>query len=69
MDAQNIVGEWSVEKVLQIIIVNCRSWRGEGMKVRADAHITVSNIWNACIIILIDKKFGLTDVYANALYL
>lgn len=26
-------GEWSVEKVLQVIIINCRSWRGDGMKV------------------------------------
>ncbi|XP_042518039.1 dymeclin-like [Macadamia integrifolia] len=32
MDAQRMDGEWSVEKVLQIIIINCRSWRGEGMK-------------------------------------
>lgn len=34
MDAQRMVGEWSVEKVLQVIINNCRSWRGEGMKVK-----------------------------------
>lgn len=27
-------GDWSVEKVLQVIINNCRSWRGEGLKVR-----------------------------------
>lgn len=33
MDAQRTDGEWSVEKVLQLIIINCRSWRGEGMKV------------------------------------
>ncbi|OMO54684.1 Dymeclin [Corchorus capsularis] len=33
MDAQRLEGEWSVEKVLQFIINNCRSWRGEGMKV------------------------------------
>lgn len=26
-------GEWSVEKVLQVIVVNCRSWRGDGIKV------------------------------------
>ncbi|XP_024028830.1 dymeclin isoform X2 [Morus notabilis] len=32
MDAQRVDGEWSVEKVLQVIIVNCRSWRSEGMK-------------------------------------
>ncbi|XP_031097954.1 dymeclin [Ipomoea triloba] len=40
MDAQNIVGEWSVEKVLQIIIVNCRSWRGEGMKMFTQMRFT-----------------------------
>lgn len=34
MDAQKVDGEWSVEKVLQVIIINCRSWRGEGMKVQ-----------------------------------
>lgn len=33
IDAQKKEGEWSVEKVLQVIIINCRSWRGEGMKV------------------------------------
>lgn len=32
MDAQKTIGEWSVEKVLQVINTNCRSWRGEGMK-------------------------------------
>ncbi|KAJ4967966.1 hypothetical protein NE237_014667 [Protea cynaroides] len=32
MDAQRMDGAWSVEKVLQVIIINCRSWRGEGMK-------------------------------------
>lgn len=37
MDAQSMEGEWSVEKVLQVIIVNCRSWRGEGMKVKENA--------------------------------
>lgn len=36
MDAQTRDGEWSVEKVLEVIIVNCRSWRGEGIKVRTD---------------------------------
>lgn len=34
MDMQELEGEWSVNKVLQVIINNCRSWRGEGMKVR-----------------------------------
>lgn len=33
MDNQKIDEEWSVEKVLEVIINNCRSWRGEGMKV------------------------------------
>jgi len=33
MDSQRSDREWSVQKVLQFIINNCRSWRGEGMKV------------------------------------
>jgi len=33
MDAQRVDGDWSVSEVLQVIIVNCRSWRGDGMKV------------------------------------
>lgn len=40
MDAQTVDGEWSVEKVLQIIIVNCRSWRGEGMKMFTQLRFT-----------------------------
>ncbi|KAK2980650.1 hypothetical protein RJ640_011458, partial [Escallonia rubra] len=32
IDAQKVDGEWSVEKVLEVIIITCRSWRGEGMK-------------------------------------
>ncbi|KAJ7979981.1 dymeclin [Quillaja saponaria] len=32
MDAKRVDGEWSVDEVLQVIIINCRSWRGEGMK-------------------------------------
>ncbi|KAK6146036.1 hypothetical protein DH2020_019905 [Rehmannia glutinosa] len=32
IDAQEMDDEWSVEKVLQVIINNCRSWRGEGLK-------------------------------------
>ncbi|XAR49055.1 hypothetical protein NMG60_11032089 [Bertholletia excelsa] len=31
VDAQRMEGEWSVEKVLEVIIINCRSWRGEGL--------------------------------------
>jgi len=34
MDAQRENGDWSVNEVLQVITVNCRSWRGDGMKVR-----------------------------------
>ncbi|GFY85031.1 hypothetical protein Acr_03g0018050 [Actinidia rufa] len=40
MDAQSMDGEWSVEKVLQVIIINCRSWRGEGMKMFPQLHFT-----------------------------
>ncbi|KAI3815432.1 hypothetical protein L1987_15099 [Smallanthus sonchifolius] len=36
MDAQSLEGEWSVEKVLQVININCRFWRGDGMKVIID---------------------------------
>jgi hypothetical protein len=34
IDAQHTDGEWSVEKVLQVIVANSWSWRGEGMKVQ-----------------------------------
>uniref|UniRef100_A0A2P2MPU1 Dymeclin n=1 Tax=Rhizophora mucronata TaxID=61149 RepID=A0A2P2MPU1_RHIMU len=40
MDAQTQNGEWSVEKVLQFIISNCRSWRGEGMKMFNQLHFS-----------------------------
>lgn len=40
MDAQRVDGEWSVAKVLQVIIVNCRSWRGEGMKMFTQLRFT-----------------------------
>ncbi|KAF8369494.1 hypothetical protein HHK36_032488 [Tetracentron sinense] len=40
MDAQRMDGEWSVEKVLQVIIMNCRSWRGEGMKMFTQLRFT-----------------------------
>ncbi|CAK9160662.1 unnamed protein product [Ilex paraguariensis] len=40
MDAHNTDGEWSAEKVLQIININCRSWRGEGMKIVTQLHFT-----------------------------
>ncbi|KAL8490908.1 hypothetical protein ACS0TY_022784 [Phlomoides rotata] len=38
IDAHRTDDEWSVEKVLEVIIKNCRSWRGEGMKVFAQLH-------------------------------
>ncbi|KAL6007239.1 hypothetical protein ACLOJK_032735 [Asimina triloba] len=40
IDAQRMDGEWSVEKVLQVIIINCRSWRGEGMKMFTQLRFT-----------------------------
>ncbi|KAI3469624.1 hypothetical protein Pfo_026287 [Paulownia fortunei] len=40
IDAQKMDGEWSVEKVLQVIINNCRSWRGEGMKMFTQLRFT-----------------------------
>ncbi|KAK8943678.1 hypothetical protein KSP40_PGU001027 [Platanthera guangdongensis] len=32
MDTYQVDGEWSVNKVLEVIIINSRSWRGERMK-------------------------------------
>ncbi|KAK9288143.1 hypothetical protein L1049_016591 [Liquidambar formosana] len=40
IDAQRMDGEWSVEKVLQVIIINCRSWRGDGMKMFTQLRFT-----------------------------
>ncbi|KAL9687055.1 hypothetical protein QQ045_031451 [Rhodiola kirilowii] len=40
MDAHSMNGEWSVEKVLQVIITNCRSWRGDGMKMFTQLRFT-----------------------------
>ncbi|CAA0823037.1 Unknown protein [Striga hermonthica] len=40
IDAQKMDGEWSVEKVLQVIISNCRFWRGEGIKMFAQLRFT-----------------------------
>lgn len=40
MDSQKMDGEWSVEKVLQVIVINCRSWRGEGMKMFTQLRFT-----------------------------
>ncbi|KAL4588418.1 hypothetical protein LXL04_001306 [Taraxacum kok-saghyz] len=40
MDAQKKEGEWSVEKVLQVINTNCRFWRGDGMKMFTQLRFT-----------------------------
>uniref|UniRef100_A0A0D3DIS1 Uncharacterized protein n=1 Tax=Brassica oleracea var. oleracea TaxID=109376 RepID=A0A0D3DIS1_BRAOL len=40
MDSQRSDREWSVQKVLQFIIDNCRSWRGEGMKMFTQLHFS-----------------------------
>uniref|UniRef100_A0A1J3D1H5 Dymeclin n=1 Tax=Noccaea caerulescens TaxID=107243 RepID=A0A1J3D1H5_NOCCA len=40
MDSERSDREWSVQKVLQFIINNCRSWRGEGMKMFTQLHFS-----------------------------
>ncbi|XP_076903060.1 uncharacterized protein LOC143558012 isoform X2 [Bidens hawaiensis] len=40
MDAQKLDGEWSVDKVLQVININCRFWRGDGMKMFTQLRFT-----------------------------
>ncbi|KAK1395267.1 Dymeclin [Heracleum sosnowskyi] len=40
IDAHKLEGEWSVEKVLEVIIFNCRSWRGEGIKMFTQLRFT-----------------------------
>lgn len=40
IDAQRMDGDWSVEKVLQVIINNCRSWRGDGLKMFTQLRFT-----------------------------
>lgn len=40
MDVKEVDGEWSVEKVFQVITNNCRSWRGEGMKMFTQLRFT-----------------------------
>ncbi|XP_077245406.1 uncharacterized protein LOC143885223 [Tasmannia lanceolata] len=40
MDAHQMEGEWSVAKVLRVIIINCRSWRGDGMKMFTQLRFT-----------------------------
>ncbi|KAL5222506.1 hypothetical protein ABZP36_027219 [Zizania latifolia] len=40
MDMQQLDGEWSVDKVLEVINKNCRSWHGEGMKMFTQLRFT-----------------------------
>ncbi|KAL9237650.1 hypothetical protein vseg_012172 [Gypsophila vaccaria] len=40
MDPQEVDGQWSVEKALQVIINNCRLWRGDGMKMFTQLRFT-----------------------------
>ncbi|XP_057771541.1 uncharacterized protein LOC130991379 isoform X2 [Salvia miltiorrhiza] len=40
IDAQKLDGEWSVEKVLQLIVDYSRSWRGDGMKTFTQLRFT-----------------------------
>ncbi|XP_057423371.1 uncharacterized protein LOC130717235 isoform X2 [Lotus japonicus] len=40
MDAHRVDGDWSVNEVLQVIIINCRSWRGDGMKMFTQLRFT-----------------------------
>ncbi|KAL0376655.1 UNVERIFIED_CONTAM: Dymeclin [Sesamum calycinum] len=40
IDSQKMDADWSVEEVLQVIINNCRSWRGEGMKMFTQLRFT-----------------------------
>ncbi|OIW12485.1 hypothetical protein TanjilG_04649 [Lupinus angustifolius] len=40
MDAQRVDGDWSVNEVLQVIITNCRSWRGDGLKMFTQLRFT-----------------------------
>ncbi|XP_011090669.1 dymeclin [Sesamum indicum] len=40
IDSQKMDGDWSVEEVLEVIINNCRSWRGEGMKMFTQLRFT-----------------------------
>ncbi|MCO5600246.1 hypothetical protein L7F22_054356 [Adiantum nelumboides] len=40
MDSHSNDEEWSVEKVLQVVIANTRSWRGEGLKMFTQLRFT-----------------------------
>lgn len=40
MDMQQTSGGWSVDEVLQVIIMNSRSWRGEGVKMFTQLRFT-----------------------------
>lgn len=66
MDAQRGDGDWSVDEVLQVIIVNCRSWRGEGMKVKWN-YFQSGLLWGK-LLLFFTLPF-LTDVYATALHI
>ncbi|KAF5937460.1 hypothetical protein HYC85_024966 [Camellia sinensis] len=48
MDAQRMNGEWSVEKVLEVIIINCCSWHGKGMKSHPEEFF-ISYVWQLVI--------------------
>eukprot|EP00850_Spirogloea_muscicola_P003308 SM000013S26477 [mRNA] locus=s13:636106:642291:+ [translate_table: standard] len=40
MDDTRLAGEWSVERVLEVVVANTRSWRGEGMKMFTELRFT-----------------------------
>lgn len=42
MDENHLNGEWSVERVLQVVIANTRSWRGDGMKARIYVFLLIN---------------------------
>ena len=76
MDAQRENGDWSVNEVLQVIIVNCRSWRGDGMKVSCKYIFLICgllSVWkyhyvDYCLVFLRLYLF-LADVYSTALHI
>jgi hypothetical protein len=58
MDMQQLDGEWSVDKVLELINKHCRSWRGEGMKVRTYCDTLSSGIQSFSGITIHDYTFS-----------
>lgn len=40
MDDHGQGGEWSVEKVLEVVVANARAWRGDGMKMFTELRFT-----------------------------